>query len=63
MFTGDSIKTEAERVIKTLRPQLQMRLRFIAKGAEVPTAPAAGGPVPSDATSKMFMHKAGGGGS
>ncbi|XP_072045774.1 mediator of RNA polymerase II transcription subunit 23-like [Amphiura filiformis] len=35
MFTGDSIKGDAERVIKGLRASLQKRLRFIAKGPEV----------------------------
>ena len=40
MFTGDSIKGDAERVIKGLRPVLQKRLRFIVKGAEVTAATA-----------------------
>lgn len=29
MFTGDTVKNEVERSIRNLRPQLQMRLRFI----------------------------------
>lgn len=29
MFTGDSVKNEVEAVIRKLRPQLQVRLRFI----------------------------------
>ena len=29
MFTGDSIKTDIEGIIRQLRPQLQLRLRFI----------------------------------
>ncbi len=28
-FTGDSIKVDAERFVKELRPALQLRLRFI----------------------------------
>lgn len=28
-FTGDSVKNEVESVIRSLRPQLQLRLRFI----------------------------------
>uniref|UniRef100_T1J7Z5 Mediator of RNA polymerase II transcription subunit 23 n=1 Tax=Strigamia maritima TaxID=126957 RepID=T1J7Z5_STRMM len=31
MFTGDTVKNEAERVIRNLRPALQMRLRFITR--------------------------------
>jgi hypothetical protein len=30
MFVGDGVKTEVEKVIRTLRPALQLRLRFIA---------------------------------
>jgi len=30
-FTGDSVKADAERVVKQLRPALQLRLRFIAQ--------------------------------
>jgi len=30
-FTGDSVKADAERVVKELRPALQLRLRFIAQ--------------------------------
>ena len=30
MFVGDTLKSEAEAVIRKLRPALQMRLRFIA---------------------------------
>lgn len=29
MFTGDSIKTDVEGIIRSLRPALQKRLRFI----------------------------------
>lgn len=29
MFVGDTLKNEAESVIRKLRPALQMRLRFI----------------------------------
>lgn len=29
MFTGDSVKNEVETIIRKLRPQLQVRLRFI----------------------------------
>lgn len=29
MFTGDSVKNEVETIIRNLRPQLQLRLRFI----------------------------------
>lgn len=31
-FTGDSVRNEAERVVKDLRPALQLRLRFISPG-------------------------------
>jgi hypothetical protein len=31
-FTGDSIKVDAERFVKELRPALQLRLRFISPG-------------------------------
>lgn len=30
MFTGDGVKAETEKIIKRLRPSLQLRLRFIA---------------------------------
>lgn len=30
MFVGDTMKSEAETIIRKLRPALQMRLRFIA---------------------------------
>eukprot|EP00088_Acartia_fossae_P046262 TRINITY_DN4995_c0_g1_i10.p1 TRINITY_DN4995_c0_g1~~TRINITY_DN4995_c0_g1_i10.p1 ORF type:complete len:863 (-),score=187.80 TRINITY_DN4995_c0_g1_i10:454-2823(-) len=30
-FTGDTVKTDAERVVRQLRPALQLRLRFIAQ--------------------------------
>jgi len=30
-FTGDSVKSDAERVVRQLRPALQLRLRFIAQ--------------------------------
>jgi len=30
-FTGDSVKLDAERVVKQLRPAFQLRLRFIAQ--------------------------------
>ena len=30
-FTGDSVKTDAERVVRQLRSSLQLRLRFIAQ--------------------------------
>lgn len=30
MFVGDTMKSEAEQVIRRLRPALQKRLRFIA---------------------------------
>lgn len=29
MFVGDTLKVESETVIRKLRPELQMRLRFI----------------------------------
>ena len=29
MFTGDSVKAEVEHIIRNLRPELQLRLRFI----------------------------------
>jgi len=31
-FTGDSIKVDAEKFVKELRPALQLRLRFISPG-------------------------------
>ena len=34
-FTGDSIKVDAERFVKELRPALQLRLRFISPGKNV----------------------------
>ena len=30
-FTGDSVKQDAERVVRQLKPALQLRLRFIAQ--------------------------------
>lgn len=30
MFVGDLLKTETEVIIRKLRPELQMRLRFIS---------------------------------
>lgn len=30
MFVGDMVKTETEVIIRKLRPELQMRLRFIS---------------------------------
>jgi len=40
-FTGDSIKTEAQRVVSQLKPPLQLRLRFIAT-AQVQVKPEEG---------------------
>lgn len=31
-FTGDSVKTDACRIVRDLSPPLQLRLRFIAPG-------------------------------
>jgi len=30
MFVGDGVKAEVEKVIRSLRPALQLRLRFIS---------------------------------
>ena len=30
MFAGDSVKSDVEKVIRNLRPALQLRLRFIS---------------------------------
>ena len=35
-FTGDSVRQDAERVVRELSPYLQARLRFIAPGAFQP---------------------------
>ncbi|XP_040568431.2 LOW QUALITY PROTEIN: mediator of RNA polymerase II transcription subunit 23 [Lepeophtheirus salmonis] len=51
-FTGDSVKSDAERIVKDLRPALQRRLRFIAPGILQPKPPApAPPPTPPSATS------------
>ena len=34
-FTGDSIKVDAEKFVKELRPALQLRLRFISPGWKI----------------------------
>ena len=31
-FTGDSVRNDAEKIVKGLRPALQLRLRFISPG-------------------------------
>ena len=34
-FTGDSVKQDAERVVRQLKPALQLRLRFIAQVGKI----------------------------
>ena len=35
-FTGDSVRTDAEKIVRDLRPALQLRLRFISPGIVPP---------------------------
>ena len=35
-FTGDSVRQDAEKIVKDLRPALQLRLRFISPAINVP---------------------------
>ena len=39
MFVGDGVKNEVEKVIRNLRPALQLRLRFISHHGKEETTP------------------------
>ena len=40
MFVGDGVKAEVEKVIRSLRPALELRLRFISHHGREDAAPA-----------------------
>ena len=40
MFVGDGVKAEVEKVIRSLRPALQLRLRFISHHGREDATPA-----------------------
>ncbi len=53
MFVGDGVKNEVEKVIRSLRPALQLRLRYIShhgKDLEAPVVTLTAPPPPAAAT-------------